>query len=334
MRRVHLTRAEAEGFYAVHRERPFFPSLTAFMSSGPVVVMVLEADGAIRKWRDLMGATDPSKAAPGTLRAEFGTSIERNATHGSDAPETAAFEIGYFFAGVDLDLTPAAGTRPWRSASSWWSSASSSRRRAAAVVGCADRPAARRHRRTARLVLVLPADHDVHPRERRADAADGAVQAVRHAQGTHDSSHPRNPRHPAGRGRALAARRGRLAPALRALRLRRGAHADHRARGAVREGHRRDHRHRAEGDVRLHRQGRRAHHAPARGDAEPGAGLRRAQPRAVDGRRRRSTCSGRCSGTSGRRRAATASSTSSTSRCSAWPTRRSTPRCSISRGRW
>jgi len=102
MRLVTLSKAEAEGFYAVHRERPFFPHLTAFMSSGPVVVMVLEADGAIKKWRDLMGATDPAKATPGTLRAAFGSGIERNATHGSDAPETAAFEIGYFFPGVDL----------------------------------------------------------------------------------------------------------------------------------------------------------------------------------------------------------------------------------------
>jgi nucleoside-diphosphate kinase len=97
-----LSTTEAEGFYAVHRSRPFFGSLTEFMSSGPVVVMVLEAEGAIRKWRDLMGATDPAKAAAGTVRKEFAESIERNATHGSDAPETAAFEIGYFFAGVDL----------------------------------------------------------------------------------------------------------------------------------------------------------------------------------------------------------------------------------------
>ena len=102
MRRVHLTKAEAEGFYAVHRERTFFPSLTSFMSSGPAIVMVLEADGAIKKWRDLMGATDPSKAPAGSIRSEFGSSIERNATHGSDAPETAAFETGYFFAGVEL----------------------------------------------------------------------------------------------------------------------------------------------------------------------------------------------------------------------------------------
>ena len=102
MRLVRLTRVEAEGFYAVHRERPFFGSLTAFMSSGPAIVLALEADGAIRRWRDLMGATDPAKAAPGSLRREFGTSIERNATHGSDAPETAATELGYFFRGVEL----------------------------------------------------------------------------------------------------------------------------------------------------------------------------------------------------------------------------------------
>ena len=102
LRRVHLSRHEAEGFYAVHRERPFFASLTAFMSSGPAVVMVLEAPDGIKKWRTLMGATDPAKADPGTLRKEFAESIERNATHGSDAPETAAYEIGYFFAGVDL----------------------------------------------------------------------------------------------------------------------------------------------------------------------------------------------------------------------------------------
>ena len=102
MRRLHLTRQEAEGFYAVHRERPFFGSLTEFMSSGPAVVMVLEAPDAIKKWRTLMGATDPAKADPGTLRKEFAQSIERNATHGSDAPETAAYEIGYFFAGIEL----------------------------------------------------------------------------------------------------------------------------------------------------------------------------------------------------------------------------------------
>ena len=102
MRRVHLSKREAEGFYAVHRERPFFASLTSFMSSGPAIVMVLEAPDAIRQWRTLMGATDPAKADSGTLRKEFAQSIERNATHGSDAPETAAYEIGYFFAGVDL----------------------------------------------------------------------------------------------------------------------------------------------------------------------------------------------------------------------------------------
>jgi len=102
MRRLHLSRQEAEGFYAVHRERPFFASLTAFMSSGPAVVIVLEAPDAIKKWRTLMGATDPAKADAGTLRKEFAQSIERNATHGSDAPETAAYEIGYFFAGVEL----------------------------------------------------------------------------------------------------------------------------------------------------------------------------------------------------------------------------------------
>jgi nucleoside-diphosphate kinase len=102
MRLLNLSKREAEGFYAVHRERPFFGSLTAFMSSGPVIVMALEAPDAIRKWRTLMGATDPVKADAGTLRKEFGASIESNATHGSDAPETAAFELGYFFPGVEL----------------------------------------------------------------------------------------------------------------------------------------------------------------------------------------------------------------------------------------
>ena len=98
-----LSVRDAEGFYAVHRERPFFNSLTAFMSSGPVVVLALEAPDAIKKWRTLMGATDPAKADAGTLRKEFGASIENNATHGSDAPETAAFELGYFFPGIDLN---------------------------------------------------------------------------------------------------------------------------------------------------------------------------------------------------------------------------------------
>ncbi len=102
MRKLHLTPREAEGFYAVHRERPFFASLTKFMSSGPVVVLALEAEDGIRKWRNLMGATDPAKADAGTLRKEFGRSIEDNATHGSDAPDTARFELGYFFPGLEL----------------------------------------------------------------------------------------------------------------------------------------------------------------------------------------------------------------------------------------
>ena len=103
MRLVRLSRAEAEGFYDVHRDRPFFGSLTVFMSSGPAVVLALEAPDAIRTWRDLMGATDPANAAPGTLRREFGASIEHNATHGSDGPDTAAFELGYFFPGVEFE---------------------------------------------------------------------------------------------------------------------------------------------------------------------------------------------------------------------------------------
>jgi nucleoside-diphosphate kinase len=99
---MHLTRKEAEGFYAVHRERGFFAELTEFMSSGKIVVLALEAEGAILKWRETMGATDPAKAAPGTIRRDLGTSIGNNCTHGSDAPETAAFELGYFFAGYEL----------------------------------------------------------------------------------------------------------------------------------------------------------------------------------------------------------------------------------------
>jgi nucleoside-diphosphate kinase len=102
MRLVHLTKAEAEGFYAVHRARPFFASLTDFISSGPCVVLALEAPDAIKKWRALMGATDPAKADAGTLRKDFGASIEHNATHGSDGPDTAAFELGYFFRGMEL----------------------------------------------------------------------------------------------------------------------------------------------------------------------------------------------------------------------------------------
>jgi nucleoside-diphosphate kinase len=97
-----LSTKEAEGFYAVHRERPFFGSLTRFMSSGPCVVIALEADDAISRWRALMGATDPAKADAGTLRKQFGASIENNATHGSDAPDTAAFELGYFFPGIEF----------------------------------------------------------------------------------------------------------------------------------------------------------------------------------------------------------------------------------------
>ena len=99
---LRLTKTEAEGFYAVHRERPFFGELTEFMSSGKAFVMVLEAEGAIARWRQTMGATDPAKAAPGTIRKELGTSIQYNCTHGSDAPQTADFEIGYFFSGLEL----------------------------------------------------------------------------------------------------------------------------------------------------------------------------------------------------------------------------------------
>ena len=99
---MRLTKEEAGGFYAVHKARPFFGELTDFMSSGKIFALVLEADSAILKWRDTMGATDPKKAAPGTIRHDLGTSIGNNCTHGSDAPETAAFEIGYFFSGSEL----------------------------------------------------------------------------------------------------------------------------------------------------------------------------------------------------------------------------------------
>src|SRR4029450_10161459 len=103
MRLQHLTKKEAEGVYAVHRERPFvFCGLTDFRSSGPCMLMALEAPDAIKVWRATMGATDPAKADAGTLRKDFGTSIDKNATHGSDAPETAAFELGYFFRGLEL----------------------------------------------------------------------------------------------------------------------------------------------------------------------------------------------------------------------------------------
>lgn len=101
-RMVHLSRQEAEGFYAVHRERPFFKDLVEFMISGPVMVQVLEGEGAILKNRDLMGATDPKKAAAGTIRADFADSIDANAVHGSDAPETAAVEIAYFFPAANV----------------------------------------------------------------------------------------------------------------------------------------------------------------------------------------------------------------------------------------
>jgi nucleoside-diphosphate kinase len=94
---VHLTRPEAEGFYAVHKERPFFPDLVNYMTSGPVVVQVLEGENAIQKNRDIMGATNPADAAPGTIRADFAASIEENVVHGSDGPDTASSEIAYFF---------------------------------------------------------------------------------------------------------------------------------------------------------------------------------------------------------------------------------------------
>jgi nucleoside-diphosphate kinase len=99
---MRLTKEEAGGFYAVHKARPFFGELTDFMSSGKIIAMVLEAEGAISNWRNTMGATDPKKAAPGTIRHDLGTSIGTNCTHGSDAPDTAAFEIGYFFSGMEL----------------------------------------------------------------------------------------------------------------------------------------------------------------------------------------------------------------------------------------
>lgn len=102
MKLIHMTLQEAEGFYEIHRERPFFPELTKFMSSAPCVVMALEKDGAVKAWRDLMGATDPSKADEGTLRKEFGGSLGENAVHGSDSEENAAIEISYFFSGLEL----------------------------------------------------------------------------------------------------------------------------------------------------------------------------------------------------------------------------------------
>lgn len=103
MKLIHMTLAEAEGFYAVHRERPFFAELTQFMSSGPCVVLALEKEGeAVKAWRDLMGATDPAKADEGTLRKEFGGSLGENAVHGSDSEENAAIEIAYFFSRLEL----------------------------------------------------------------------------------------------------------------------------------------------------------------------------------------------------------------------------------------
>jgi nucleoside-diphosphate kinase len=102
LRLTQLSRAEAESFYAVHKERPFYKSLCDYMTSGPVIVAVLAGEGAIKRWRDLMGATDPAKAAPGTIRKDFGQNVEQNATHGSDAPETAANEIAFFFRGLEI----------------------------------------------------------------------------------------------------------------------------------------------------------------------------------------------------------------------------------------
>ncbi|MFT5698606.1 MAG: nucleoside-diphosphate kinase [Desulforhopalus sp.] len=102
LKKLYMSSVEAEGFYHVHKGKPFFGELTEFMASGPCIVMVLEAEGAIKKWRDLMGATNPADAAEGTLRKQFGSSLGENATHGSDATDTAAFEIGYFFSGLEL----------------------------------------------------------------------------------------------------------------------------------------------------------------------------------------------------------------------------------------
>ena len=102
MKKIHLSKAQAEGFYYVHKERPFFNDLCSFMSRSPVVVLVLERENAIAKWREVMGATNPANAEPGTISKEFGVSIEENSAHGSDAPETAAFEIPYFFSQLEL----------------------------------------------------------------------------------------------------------------------------------------------------------------------------------------------------------------------------------------
>lgn len=99
---LHLSRAQAEGFYHVHKERPFFGDLCKFMTEGKILAMVLSGEDAIKRWRDLMGPTNATEAPKGTIRGDFGTSIERNASHGSDAPDTAAFEVGYFFSGLEL----------------------------------------------------------------------------------------------------------------------------------------------------------------------------------------------------------------------------------------
>jgi len=102
LKMIRLSKEEAQGFYYVHRERPFFDSLTDFMSSGPIVVAVLQGEGAIQKWRDLMGATDPAKAQEGTIRKAFGLNVEKNSVHGSDSPESAAYEIPYFFSQLEV----------------------------------------------------------------------------------------------------------------------------------------------------------------------------------------------------------------------------------------
>lgn len=101
MKLIRMNREQAEGFYAVHRQRPFFASLTEFMTSGPAVVMILEGENAIGRWREMMGATNPKEAAEGTIRRDFATDIEKNVVHGSDAPDTAAFETAYFFSGLE-----------------------------------------------------------------------------------------------------------------------------------------------------------------------------------------------------------------------------------------
>jgi nucleoside-diphosphate kinase len=108
MKLVHMTKAQAQGFYAVHKERPFFDNLTDFMSSGPALVMILEGEDAIARYRQLMGATNPKDAAAGTIRRDFATDVEKNAVHGSDAPETAAFEMSYFFSHLEIvNVNPA-----------------------------------------------------------------------------------------------------------------------------------------------------------------------------------------------------------------------------------